>query len=489
MLKVLLVDDEFLVRLAFSNTINWMENDFELIGAVANGVEAYEIMKKERPDIVITDLTMPLMDGLELIEKSKGDGLPCEFVVLSCHNEFEYVKQSLKLGVFDYILKLSMDMKELMDVLERLRKKILSQRSDADSSLENFGQQDLGTARFRVVVAGADKVGMDEEEKINNQIIGFLQQMTGAIANKSVLIYRNMPVLLLWEEYAGLDQLLKEIQTEISKYLGISVDMGVGSIVLGNIHIRQSFDEAMVAYGHKFYTREKTISYYEKIYYEDAKNLSFVELFPDIQEILQIGIRRELKEVIPWNLKQICERENIEPSQLRMYLHELLTRIKLKIDEQKFETITGELYADIYQKVNKLEYLEDIEVELLYFLDLVLEQMELPGENDIVRNAKRYVHSHLGEDLRVMEVSKKLGVNADYLSHLFRLETGIRYIDYVNHTRIAYACEQLKVSNNKIYEIGEQCGFENTNYFIKVFKKHVGLTPLDYKKEQECIKF
>ena len=87
MLRVILPpDDEFLVRLAFTNTIDWKERGFELVGTASNGVEAYEMIVRERPDIVITDLTMPQMSGLELIERVKAEGIPCEFVVLSCHN-------------------------------------------------------------------------------------------------------------------------------------------------------------------------------------------------------------------------------------------------------------------------------------------------------------------------------------------------------------------------------------------------------------------
>lgn len=114
MLKVLLVDDEFLVRLAFSNTIHWEEHDLELIGTASDGEQAYEMILDKKPDIVITDLTMPRMGGLELIKKVQSARIPCEFVVLSCHNEFEYAKEAIKLGVFDYILKLSMNMEEFI---------------------------------------------------------------------------------------------------------------------------------------------------------------------------------------------------------------------------------------------------------------------------------------------------------------------------------------------------------------------------------------
>lgn len=491
MLKVLLADDEFLVRLAFSNTIKWNENGFELIGTAANGIEAYEAIQKERPDIVITDLTMPQMGGLELIEKVQAAEISCEFVVLSCHNEFEYVKQALRLGVFDYILKLSMDMNELMDILERLKTKILSGRAAAPLPapvMDLFGQQEPGNAVYQVIVAGSGAVGGDEKERVNGQIVSFLKQMTESIADKSVFLYHDVPVLLLWQEYEGLERLLKEIQEAITDYMGVTVDIGVGSHVNGNILIRQSFEEAMMAYGHRFYVGEKAVIFRADIRYREAGELSFSDVFPEIQEALRLGVRKELTEEISCLLDEIKKNADIEPVQVRMYLHELLARIKMQADELKPGIITGVRYADIYKQINQLEYLEDIKTDFLYFLNEVLEKLDLTEENEIVRKARGYIQANLQGDLRVLEVSRRLGVNADYFSHLFRTETGIRYIDYVNHVRIAFACERLRNSGDRIYEIAEQSGFENTNYFIKVFKKNTGMTPLDYKKSQESIK-
>lgn len=492
MLKILLVDDEFLVRLALENTVDWSANRFEFIGTASNGVEAWERIQKERPDIVITDITMPQMGGLELIEKVRSAQIPCEFIVLSCHNEFDYAKRALKLGVFDYILKLSMNMTELMEILDRLRKKILSERTDHPGEMElELGlseQQDLMHTQYQVIAVLGEDPALTEREKTNIQIQGFLQQMTGGISRKQIFIYRNTPIILLWEEVSNIKALMADIRTEIEKYLAIGVTIGIGTWVKGNINIKESYECAICACGHRFYRGEKTVVSYKELPYRDACELEFKTVFPGIQDMLGMGIQTEFRDRLILCLEQIQKAGDLEPDKLRMYLHELLTRIKLTADGQKAGIISETMYGDIYRKVNQLEYLEDIKSELIYFTDQILEQFDLIHENELVKKAKRYIHLHLNGDLKVMEVSRHLGVNPDYFSHLFRTETGIRYIDYVNHMRIESACELLRITNDKIYEIGERCGFENTNYFIKVFKKHTGQTPLDYKKSQESIK-
>lgn len=486
MLKVLLVDDEFLVRLAFSNTIPWAEHDLELIGTASDGEQAYEMILEEKPDIVITDLTMPQMGGLELIKKVQNAYIPCEFVVLSCHNEFEYTKEAIKLGVFDYILKLSMNMEELLDILDRLRNKILLERSKEYPIPEVLVQQEMDRVWFRAVIIDCGD-SAEESEKIHNQILSFIEQMTMQIKNKSFFLYRQIPVLLLWDEKVDIKQLTKNIQEEIRKYLGIWVQIGIGKVVQGNHEIKKSFDDARKAYDFRFYQGETSICDSADVHYLES-GVNFNYAFPEIADVIRLGIRGELKTALAHAMEDCQSRADIEPEQLRMYLQELLTRIKLKVNEENMEIIQSKGYAELYQKVNRLEYLEDILSDLMYFIESILEQLNMSQEHEIVRKTKQYVHAHLSSDLKVLEVSRQLGVNPDYLSHLFRIETGIRYIDYVNHARIEKACERIRVSNDKVYEIAEQTGFENTNYFIRVFKKHTGYTPLDYRKNRETIR-
>ena len=484
MLKVILADDEFLVRLAFTNTINWKERGFELVGTASNGVEAYELILRERPDIVITDLTMPQMSGLELIEKVKAEGIPCEFVVLSCHNEFDYVKQALKLGVFDYILKLSMDMNELLEMLEKLKKKIFESRPNTGTGRDPFSWQDLGDTKFCVIVAGGEVNGEEGQEKTKTQIMSFLEQMTAQIHEKSIFLYNDMPILLLWEQNTDIRQLLLDTKEEIKKYIGIQTGFGIGEWVVGNAEIKKSFEEAVVAYKHRFFKGEYEICFFKELHYADGNTVNFGDVFPDVMEHLRKEISKEFRECISEQIEKIRKEEILEPETIRMYLHELLVRIKMGLEKYGEGFVLDEGYSDLYKQINELEYLEDIRQDFVYFLDRAMEKLEVSEENEIVHAAKKYVREHLAGDLRVAWVSHNLGVSADYMSHLFRVETGIRFIDYVNHVRTEYACDRLRGTDDKIYEISEEIGFENTNYFIKVFKKYTGMTPADFRKRE-----
>lgn len=488
MLKVILVDDEFLVRLAFANTINWEEHGFLLVGAASNGLEAWEMIQKEKPDVVITDLTMPKMGGLELIEKVKNTGITCEFVVLSCHNEFEYVKEALKLGVFDYILKLSMDMQELMDIMVRLKEKIENQRKEEKQKegqkVKVLQMQELADECFQVVVVDGEGGAEGQEEKNRDQILGLLRQMTAELSNKETFLSHEMPTLLLWETPQDLYSLLSEIQEEGIKYLGLHLNMGVGTRVQGSTGIRQSFEEAMIALGHSFYQGEGTLMFYDRLNYQASEYLNFKMVFPTVPELLEQGNVKELRDEVARQMEWLRQEATIEPRQMRMYLHELLTRIKLKVEERAVEHELEDLYAEVYQRINRLEYMEDIQQDVIYFIDTLLEQMHLAEEHEIIWQVKRYVQTHLSENLQLCEVSRQLGLSSDYMSHLFSTETGMRYTDYVNRVRVEQVCKRLMTTNEKIYEVGEACGFETTNYLTRVFRRYMGMSPLEWKKSE-----
>lgn len=489
MLKLLLADDEFLVRTAFANTIDWQSNGFEFVGAAANGVEALEMIEQMHPDIVITDLTMPHMGGLELIERVKQKGLSCEFVVLSCHNEFEYVKTALRLGVFDYILKLSMDMNELMEILQRLKAKIISQNgTDTLVTIEELQSGLSEHLDYRVVLFVAD---LAENKNYNNRLEETVKQSVSHLENAIVFIRNNYVALLLWggntsheEKHQTLltdktffEQLLMNSQAKF----GASLRLYIGQCVKGNKALYHSFDTALEAGEQRFFNRKEKLFVYETVQYVDAATARFPMAFPHVKELLEAGIFDGLRGNVLDSIKDFSVSRRFSPDMLRMYFHELLTRIKVSIPRWE-EIAEHNLYSQVYEQVRCLEYLEDIQSAVIFFIDTVLEKFYATDQNEIVRAAKKYVHSNLEGNLRVIEVSRYLSVTPDYFSHLFSKETGIRFIDYVNQARIESACRKLRNTNLKIYEVAEQSGFENTNYFVKVFKKNMGKTPIEYRE-------
>lgn len=125
MTKVLIVDDEVLVRVGIKSSIAWQEYGFELVGEASNGIDALEIIREQNPDILITDIKMPKMDDIELLKELEKAGSPIQSVVLSFYNEFEYVREAMKHGAKDYILKLSMEPKELLEILLKIKENLM----------------------------------------------------------------------------------------------------------------------------------------------------------------------------------------------------------------------------------------------------------------------------------------------------------------------------------------------------------------------------
>ena len=226
--------------------------------------------------------------------------------------EFDYVKQALKLGVFDYILKLSMDTNELLEMLERLKKKILENRPNTGSGREPFTWQELGDTSFLVIVAGSETNGEEGQDRIRAQIMSFLEQNDAAsIHEKSIFVYNDMPILLLWEQNTDVRHLLADTKEEIEKYLGIQAGFGVGGGEVGNAKIKKSFEEAVSAYKNRFFKGEYEICFFEELHYADSSAVSFGETFPDVAEHLRQGIGKEFREYVSEQIEKLKKEEKL----------------------------------------------------------------------------------------------------------------------------------------------------------------------------------
>lgn len=136
MWRILIVEDEVHVRRSLRSNINWNASGFEVIGEASNGLRALEFIEEHQPDLVLCDIVMPVMNGIDLLKKTREAGLPCLFVMLTCMNEFEYARQALHNGAFDYVLKLSMNAEVLRDILSKVDEQL--KRMAGETSLRLF---------------------------------------------------------------------------------------------------------------------------------------------------------------------------------------------------------------------------------------------------------------------------------------------------------------------------------------------------------------
>ncbi len=419
MINVLLVEDELLIRSGMRALINWEENGFKLEAEASNGEEALELLKVKKIDIVITDIRMPVMDGLKLIEEIREQNLPCEIIVLSSYDEFQYVKSAMKYGVKAYIHKPTMVGQELMEALAKVK-------------------EDLTKARFSDEYQKIITEASLETQKnvIERTIKNLLQQ--GELTPEAAAILRQVDIL---EQnlYPVVVKFIPESEVFYEEFPSYTQENIVNYIV-NNIRFE---------YYNKRKEEHNSSQYESKAEIEDNRVyslkegdyliiLSDTEITPAIMEYLTKTIKERFR-------RDMIGQINSKPCQVK----ELCT---------VYRRLCGELEEKLkdWKDVNKL--------------------------HPSILEAVGYIKANYMNNVTLEEVGQHIHVSPAYLSRLFLKEIGETFVDFLTKLRIEKAKGLLSGTKFTVYEIAEKVGYQNSKYFMKIFKKVTGITPGEYRE-------
>lgn len=526
MLKLLIVDDEILVRLALKSSINWESNGFKLIGEAENGLDALNYIEKFKPDIVLTDISMPHMNGIELIKHIKEKYPQIEVIILSCHNDFDFVREGMKLGAVDYILKLSMKLEDLIEVLNKVKEKInlntlfsndeILVKSQDEERL-NFVLKLLNNnfESIEVLYEQAKQfefpiknkyylaVILQKDKKNKNQV--FKQSpLTNIIDNiiKDVMSSYNMGIMIPFEEgkylyifsfgtisiynenISKIENLCKKTITLINKFVQIESSCGIGGIVKGFENLKLSYEQAYEELKMNFYTGKSSINIYDKsheeiIFIEDMQSYKIL-----INTINILDINNFKTNFINWLLSLNNTYNDMQV--VKKYIHKIILSLENNIKylglNEKYTKSTQKAYILIQEQYYLNEIIETIAECIDEFVqDTKLDEIFIYRRE--VMLAKEYIQNHYYEEIKISTISKYINMNSDYFSHIFKKETTINFTDYLNKVRIEKAKEYMKTKKYKIYEIAHKVGYSNESYFVKKFKEETGFKPMEYIKK------
>ena len=498
MKKVLIVDDDFLVRTYLKQMINYEAHGFYIVGDAKNGREALEILQRDGADILIADVSMPIMDGIELTRQVKKISPRTHILILSCHDDFIYVKEAMKLGIDDYLLKNNLTEETLLDALNKI-----SFDTEENSDIERLaliGRKKLREDFFFAFDAGNDNLdalARDAELPVQFQS-----------ATAFMIIPKN------WQERA---QLLTTAERE--NFLSAFSEMALNTCrnLLGEKIQPLIFDSERGGFFHwgliiEGGTREiaERLSNFAKLYfnlelkifisppkkflaelsgawqkiydsradsyYLDAKIISAEEILPS-----EIRIAEELKisgsELIG-ALSFIDEDFSLALNTFREKL------LNAKLHPEILSTFIGELFKT---ERNLLPNPLQAENFSEWFSRLEKFLRELRGRkgkdylHPAIRLALKYIEAHYHEDISQSDVAEAVYLNPSYFSTLFKKSLNKGFSDYLTELRIEHIKERLATTSEKIKNIAAAEGFSDYQYFVKVFKKNTGLTPGQYR--------
>lgn len=510
MFRTLIVDDEPGIRKGLKILIDWENCGVELIGEAANGCEALEIIRHEKPDIVLTDIKMPDMDGMTLIEEAmKLDNAPA-FIILSGYSEFSLAKRAMELGVANFLLK-PIDAEELVKAIyniksrikinktreeefsivhkrEILRKLVCQENSEQDftsfESYLNIKGQSLHCILFEI----QDYRGVSGN-KVLNTLSEYLKE---AFSPGSV-----PPIIPLEKDWycslvstnhikdcnSSLNRILLGFLTSVSSKMDVAVS--IGKRIRNIREFSKSYETARQTSHHSVYRDLNSL-----IDYRDVQQIRFSCCYEHIQAIdkLVSAIKSSDKFAISSCCSDVIDAIRVNYYTLDIILMNISNLIARILDE--FRDI-GQAEPDISSFIryltpdNQRIIIVKLEVDLERFALMASEEYGAVKKNKlkgIVLIVEEYIQENYEKSLTLKELGSTFNVNPTYLGQIFKKRTGQTFNDYLQHIRMVKAEALLKETDLLIYEIASKVGFKDVSYFMTCFERQYSMSPGHYRK-------
>lgn len=530
MYKLLIADDEPLVQVGINSMLPWNNMNIEISGIASNGQAALSMIEENMPDIVITDIKMPIMSGLELAkickERYEDDG-PA-FIILTSYEDFSLAREALSCQVSDYLVKIDLtpdmlreSVEKIIQRLERDSKKTISISSSFSMTyyydkffisllhnlFENRAQFDLHKQELQLkfdsmgyiccyceIIANLSG-GLTAEHQLNLFHTAF--QMSKELFAKYKTCYavtldlRHFAIIFCYtqdsEDYtAGLNRIIGSVNTTLHNYYSVSLHTGIGTFVTDPLAIAESYQYSRDAFSN-------TDNDYPTIFFDDCikqKNYKKSFNFSIFKDALARAYEEYDATLLSDTMTEIITLFKQHPGNYiqAMDCASNILYLSISLLQNGEETVSALFSesADSYRTLYKMTTTEQIVNWLIYFRDSLcthFNEHRKEVRKPIVSQVRSYIKEHVTERLSLNEVAAVFGISPNYLSQLFKKYNDIGYNDFVTQCKIDEAKKLLGNGDYKVYEAAEMLGFESAFYFSKVFKKVVGVPPTEYMQK------
>ncbi|MEK4512212.1 response regulator [Paenibacillus sp. FSL K6-2524] len=475
MWTILLVEDEAFVREAIRETVDWERHGFCVVGEAGNGKEALAAIMSLKPDVVIADIVMPGMDGIELLKETRKAGIRSRFIMLTAMGHFDYARDALQYGAFNYLLKLSLNDEVLLESLGRIKGSLLEELSMAGEALYPYYHRIWSGIRGTVASADKDQAGtIAAAEKFRSLSLDIVTVLSGATPSAAE------QAGIQTEEYQLVQAFYEGGQTtffcwsfqKTAEYVSwnksnCSIGLAAGSSLT---QLSQDWRSALNQLNGEWYGC-KAIPVKERHELPPIAELE-AELIRCFEE------RDELKcaevTALIWDSMEISAFSHMEVKMFAAHLLHMLVMLagRKSEDRQEINSVTSHESLLVYVQYAIYELIRQMKEENVSYTDH-------PEVNRVIQ----YMLEHYKENIKVADLARLVSINVDYLSTVFGKKTGLTPIAYLQNIRIEQAKRLLLHSKLNVEEIAFQTGFADDAYFIKVFKRMVGQTPSSFRRE------
>lgn len=537
--RIILVDDEEEVRQSIIRKIDWKSAGFCVVGDAENGQEALEKVEALEPDLILTDIRMPYMDGLSLAERVRQKYPSVKIVIFSGYDDFEYAKQAIKLNVTEYILK-PVNVEELTAILKRIKTNLdeeIEQKRNVSLLRENYirslpilreqflnelvvspvpeeelearlGEYDIPLGGAKKWVAASIDIEPEEYGKgdqlplhkekdlIPISVMQIVGEKLGNYCRSSVFTTsrtsRDQLALIAAidgdNSHTGLIDVLGDICKETKKILEVPITIGIGHSCQKLGEVSSSYKAAMDALGYKAIVGAGSTIYINDVEPVNVGKLSFdgkdeAELIAAIK----FGPREKINEAVQNVIDKMSDAK-VHFRQCQAYMLSVgssMIRLIQQYDLDLAQLSEEELGEDTFAIIPKMQKKEDFARWLLLAALRMNQAMNQERDNtmkQVIQKAKEYIMDHYQDtELSVEKICRQLHMSPAYFSTMFKKETGQAYTSYLTQVRLDKAVELLNKTDDKTYVIASKVGYQEQNYFSYVFKKRFGVSPTKFR--------
>ena len=535
MIDILIVDDEKKIREGISGNIDWTSHDINICGTASGGLEALDMIDLFMPGIVITDISMSDMDGLELLEIINQTYPTVKVILISGYKEFEYAQKAVALNAFSYLTKPINSQQLLEKVLEakmeiekrisevkmndvirkKLRENILvvkdsffttliegriRNRAEIESRSE-FLEIDLNFNQFMVCVIAFEAGGAVKNKNFYDisfykaAIMSKIEEKTGDMYTSYVFNLGPKIGLMICSdsiEKSLLNDRLEQIKNWVNNNMGLSLSVGVGNVSGSIEKVSLSYRTALDAMQYSVVLGKNVVIDSDKMAETTKEKIAmddFESIMSTTEGVLTAAIKdgdrhilRECLDEIFASVNQIVRNDIRQKERVIFLLAFYLTKILFSLEIQGHEYYGNE--NSLFAVMNSMTGMNDIRSFMKEFFKQAMKELEKTKQSRnsyLVSQAIKFIDVYQDSSVTLVSVADRLQIHPSYLSKIFKQETGESFSEHLIKNKMNTAKHMLKTTNKKVYEIANSIGYKDVAHFTKLFKKSFGVSPTEYR--------
>ena len=510
-IRMLIVDDESVIREGLHYTIDWAELGIDVVGEASDGEEALELVKQYGVDLVLSDIRMDGMDGLELAEQLRRHYPNIEVVMISGYEDFSYARQAIRLGVNDYLLK-QVDIEELTSVVSRIVEELQeTNRQGAEREIllwlagvarhgVSYGQEPpawLRGAQFRIIATQitdfherfTDMEAEVYEELQRAWIDGFQRHLKQHLSQAfSVFDHENLLITLAVAdkplEESAWDRLIERSMEALASPEEGFIFGGASSIYSHLENTAERCSEVIRLLELQVLGKCQVITWSDYDAVLANRKLAELDTASIVRKLVTALFKQdhqEIQTIVAGMFHFFRDSGYLLPEIWKIY-EETFALLRQRLRQSGMTGLDyghpGQPDPNIY---NSYASLETVVMEDMQALQQLIDKTGMDKSYWIVEKAKKFIIDHYRTDLKASEVAAWLKITPSYFSYIFKQSTGRGFTEYMNEMRIEQAKDLLATTHDKVFEIADKVGYKEYKYFVSVFKLHTGMTPKEYR--------